>query len=183
MIDVPRILIAALVVCAISCSSSGGSPPIVSTCLSFQAAPAPAAPSVVLREAATGSSCSTLLLEVVATDVNGVNAAGFDLLFDPALVTYGGISTTGSILSSDGTSLEVLEDDDTSGVVVIGITRLAAAAIDITGTQLLGTVTLQRVGPAGMSTLLLANENLVGGGMSPMPIPNVNWAAGLVSAN
>jgi len=64
---------------------------------------------VATRQAA-GATCDAVGVECLVTAVADVFAASFTTSFDPTVASYSGHSLAGSLLSSDGALVAVLED-------------------------------------------------------------------------
>jgi len=171
-----RILLLIALIVTPACSGSGGGS---SLCVSFVGLAAPAAPSVSTQ---SGSSpCGMVVVQFYVTDVDDLFGAAFDVDYDPAEVSYvaSSLSTGGSILGSGGATITALADGSTAGKVVVGVSRTnPAMAIDVSGTQLLCSLTFQRVGTTGTSALTFSNERLFDDSMPPLEIPSVGWAGG-----
>ena len=128
------------------------------------------------------ASGNTVTVLVQATDVNDVYAASFDVVIDPTMVSYVGY-TAGTLLESDGASVQYQITPAGSNRYVVGVTRLGATTgVNAVGRQDLLRLTF-RATNAGTSSISLSNASLLDGQATPAPIPNLTWAAGSVVAN
>jgi hypothetical protein len=158
------------------CSDDGGGDDAPGVgCLSFSGETGPADGTVNAAE--SGGSCSTVEIELTITTVTDLFSVSFSAVYDPALVDLVGVSTTGSILASDGTNLNVLvtQMDDQ---VAIGITRQGSTGIDVTGSQLLLTLEFSRAAPAGAGMLTFEGESVLGSETPPQVKPGILWSGG-----
>lgn len=165
-----------VLVCA-ACGGGSDGGGTVPSCLDLIGTTPPAAGKVVTREAAGG--CESATLEVVVTDVADLHSARFTVRFDPAVVRYDGFSTAGSILGSDGATVQVLEDR-ASDRVTIGLTRLGSSSgVDAAGSRVLVKLLYTRVGAAGASgSLDYQDATLYGSETPPVAKPGLTWAGG-----
>jgi hypothetical protein len=147
------------------------------TCVGFTAA-SPAASNTVSTRESSGSTCEVARLELVVTDVDDLFGASVTVTFDPAVVSYEGWSTTGSLLESDGADLELLENVD-AGAVKIGVSRFGAdTGIDVVGTRLLLTLRFRKATDNGATPLAYTNGKLTGSEPQPQVKPGVTWVGG-----
>lgn len=167
---------AGLMVALAGCGSSDN--PTAAICMSFDGE-AGAGGSEVRMQDAAGSSCQVAEIEILVSDVNGVFGAAFDLAYQSQRVRFSGIDTSDSVLARDGAQL-LVEATDTGSLIVVGIARTGtAAAIDISGTEVLARVVFERTSPnASTSELNFLNENLLDASGPPLPIPGVAWRDG-----
>ena len=146
-------------------------------CIEFTAA-SPAAPNAVSTRESSGSTCEVARLELAVTDVDDLFGASFTVTFDPALVSYDGWSTTGSLLDSDGADLELLEDVAV-GAVKIGVSRFGVdTGIDVVGTRLLLTLRFRKAADSGTTPLAYSNGKLIGSEPQAPVKPGVAWIGG-----
>jgi len=174
-------MIGLLVLCCglfVSCGSSGGGAAAPGSCLSYGAAGAAAANTVVARQAA-GASCDLIAVEFVVTGVSDLFATAFTVQFDSAVVSYESLTIIGSVLSSDGAALQVIEQES-AGQVVIGITRVASTGIATDG--ILVTLIFRRLAASGTSPLSFTGESLLDSSTPPAPIASV-WFGGTFTIN
>jgi hypothetical protein len=113
---------ALLAASASGCGGGNGKDPIPTTCISFEAAAAPAGSTVVARQG-TGSTCEMVQIELVLTGVTDVQSVEFRADFDGSVARYEGLSLTGSTLISGVPNPIVFEDED-PGQVSISLSRL-----------------------------------------------------------
>jgi len=169
------ILIAASATLACSGGDSAGGVPLDGGCLDL-AAGSPAQDTVSLGKGT--STCDMLAVDVVVTDVNDVFASSFTLNYDASLARFEGSSTTGSLLASDGTTVQVLEDAQ-SGSVTIGLTRVGVAnGVNANGTRVLVTLMFSTVADAGDAGIAFSNETILGSETPPLDKAGVNWVGG-----
>jgi hypothetical protein len=148
-------------------------------CVGFTAA-SPAASNAVSTRESSGSTCEVARLELVVTDVDDLFGASFTVTFDPAVVSFDGWSTSGSLLDSDGVDLELLEDVD-AGVVKIGVSRFGVdTGVDVVGTRLLLTLLFRKAADSGATPLSYTNGKLIGSEPQPQVKPGVTWVGGTV---
>lgn len=156
--------------------SSPGSIVPPDTCVEFTPAAA-SAPGTVAAQKNASSSCGAVGVDLVVTDVADIFAIEVTVAYDPAVVTYEGVSTSGSLLGSDGTSLEVL-DGGQSGLIAVSISRFGVVSgVDAVGSQTLATLLFSRPGDAGVTGLSFSAAALYDGDAPPQPIP-VQWFGG-----
>lgn len=180
----PKLLCLALAIgLIISCSNGGGgggNPIATPTCVVLLGATAPTSSTVVAQRGA-GTTCDVLAVDVIITDVNDVFTVGFDVDFDPALVSWSGISTAGSLLSSDGTPIAT-PIGGSGGKRTVGITRLGATGVNAVGPQLALTMFFRKVAQSGAAALSFSDttvHNSQAGG--PTLIPGITWYGATLS--
>ena len=160
---------------ACSGGDSTGGLPLDGACLDL-AGSTPAQATVSLDKGT--SSCDMLAIDVVVTDVADVFASSFTLNYDASLARYERSSTPGSLLISDGTTVQVLEESQT-GSVTIGLTRLGVTdGVDAIGTQLLVTLLFSTVADAGDAGITFSNEAILGSETPPVDKATVEWVGG-----
>ena len=146
------------------------------TCVDFTSAAAPSAGTVVARKNAT-SSCDVLGVDLVVTDVADIFAVELTVEYDQAVVNYDGVGTSGSLLSSDGAGLQVI-DGGQGGRTSVSISRFGVVTgIDAVGSQVLATLIFRRPGAAGVSNLTFSGADLFDSDAPPLPIA-VQWFGG-----
>lgn len=146
------------------------------TCIEFTPASAPSPGTVVARKNAT-SSCDVLGVDLVVTDVADIFAVELTVEYDQAVVNYDGVGTSGSLLSSDGAALQVI-DGGQNGRTSVSISRFSVVSgIDAVGSQLLATLIFRRPGAAGVSNLSVSAAQLFDSDAPPRPIA-AQWFGG-----
>ena len=156
--------------------SSPGSVIPPGTCVDFTAAAAPAAGTVVARKNPT-SSCDVLGIDLVVTDVSDIFAIELTVEYDQAVVSYDGVGTSGSLLSSDGAGLEVI-DGGVGGRTSVSISRFGVVTgVDAVGSHVLATLIFRRPGAAGVSNLTVSSAVLFDSDAPPLPIA-AQWFGG-----
>jgi hypothetical protein len=173
---------ATAVVLALACGcpaggGENGDDVLTEACLDFaaDAEPGAAQTKVVAMRKGSGSSCGKLAIEVVAKDVLNLHTVSFSVTFDPALVEFDRVSTSGSVLASDGARLLGGPSEGT-GEVAVDLARESAVGVNASGTQHLLTLFFDRRGTSGtadasFSQLELLNPGPPGG--APAPIAGV----------
>lgn len=173
-------LLLSVVLLGPSCGGDGGGTPSSGgPCLEFTPAASPAPDTVSTRVA--GNACSTIDLELQITDVSDVFAVSFTVTFDPATVSFDSLSTAGSLLASDGALLET-EIVGSSGMVAIGVTRLASTGRDAAGTANLLTLRFRQQAAAGASLLSYGDTRVLGSEAPPQEKPGISWTGGTVES-
>ena len=115
------VVLAAMVAGATPGCGGGGSDPIPTACITFEAAAVPAGSTVVARQA-SGSTCGMVQVELVLTGVTDVQTVEFKVDFDDSVASYEGLSLAGSMLASGGANVNVFEDE-APGQVTINLSR------------------------------------------------------------
>jgi hypothetical protein len=124
------------------------------------------------------STCDMLAIDVMVTDVNDVFASSFTLNYDESLARFEQSSTSGSLLASDGTTVQILEDAQT-GRVTIGLTRLGVSTgVNAVGTQRLVTLMFSTVADAGDAGITFSNQAILGSETPPVEKTSVAWVGG-----
>jgi len=171
-----RALLVAALVLGLGCGGGHGGT-MVSFCLNFTGAQAPAAGRVVAR-LASGGSCAARFVEIVVTDVADVFSGSFTVNFDPTKVAFGSASFQGSFLTAGGVQVNVVQTNPQPGSVTVGISRFGVASgVDVIGSQVLVRLSFAPVG-AGAATLTLANGQLFDSGTPPQPKSGLTWSGG-----
>ena len=169
-----RGLPACVVLGLVACGGGGsGPPPVDPICISFQPGGA-ADPQTVSARQAVESNCDMLVVDLVVTGVNDLFAASFTATYDPAIATYAGHSLTNSVLTSDGSMVQVLETE-TPPDLTLGLTRLAMTGVDVGGSGILVKLMFQRVAGSGNATLTFSMERLLDAQAPPVEIPMITW--------
>ena len=151
-------------------------------CIEFVAAGNPTNATVVMSKN-DGSVCGRLAVQLDVTGVNDVFAADFEVSFDPNLLSYDGHDDSGSFLSQDGATVQVLETSQ-NGEALIGVSRFAVSTgIDVPTTQRLITLFFRHRDTAGSGTLTFSRTILLDSLEGPSPIPGLQWAGGTVSVD
>lgn len=171
-----------LVATSLHCGGGGrGGDVLPSTCITFSASAAPGS-SMVVAQQGSGSQCDLVEVELVVTDVDDVFAASFIVVFDAALAQYQGTSLSGSLLTSDGAQVQVVERTLQAGQVSVGLSRLGTnvGGIDFTGTGSLVKLLFQQNPGAGTAagSLTFGNPRLLGSETPPQEKTGVQWSGG-----
>lgn len=124
-------LIATMLFLVPGCSDD--SPVSTELCIEFDSSQAPASETVTSR-LSEDSVCQEVVVELVVTDVNDVFGINTIIEYDPEVAAYSGRSTIGSVLGSD---LLVNIEENPIGTLTVGVTRVAATGVDVTGTEVL----------------------------------------------
>lgn len=139
----------------------------------------PAPSSVTFQSTSQGSELATA--EIVVTDVAGVYAASLYISFNADVVSV--TVTEGDFLNSDGSDdTEFLVNSDTSGLLIIGISRMnVSSGIDAVGSETLLNLTFRHRNREGDTVLTFSNNYLLDSSTPPQEIPNVSWCSGSIS--
>jgi len=166
-----------------ACGGSDDGPPAVLAppkCIDFVAAGNPTNATVVMNKNG-GAVCERLAVQLDVTGVNDVFAADFSVSFDPNLFSYDGHDKSGSFLSSDGATVQVLETTQ-NGEALVAISRFAVTTgINVTSTRPLITLFFRHRGASGSGTLSFSRSILLDSQASPTAIPGVQWTGGTFS--
>ena len=162
--------------CGSSEESGGGGNP-GSLCVVFTDGVTPS-PNTIVAEPAASNSCDPVAVDLSITEINDVHTVSFSVTYNPSVVSYAGHSIAGSILASDGATVQVLDPPSSPGQIDIGITRLAATGIDVNNTQFLIRLFFDRAGGAGSSTMTIDSTEVLGSEMPPQVKPTVQWFGG-----
>ena len=144
-------------------------------CMAFVPGPVPGTVSSI---GIASGICNLVTIELQVTDVNDLFAAELTVNFDPAIVSFDGLSTAGSILESGGSQLQVLETEVAPGNIQIGVTRLAMTGVDAVGSRRLLQLTFRSVAVSGMSSVSYSSTDLFGSETPPLPKPGITWTGG-----
>jgi len=154
-------------------SGTSGTP-----CLEFSPATIPDPLSVTATEG-QGSDCDFAVVELVVTDVSNLYAVSLDVKFDATRVNLSSVSTTNSVLTSDGAPLLRQVTPIASGQVHVAITRSqVTTGVNVVGGGSLATITFVRTGNSGMSTLTFTDADLLDPGTPPLPLPGISFHGG-----
>ena len=160
---------------ACSGGDASGDTPLAGSCLDLSAT-AGGQQTVSLDKGT--STCDMLAIDVVVTDVSDVFATSFTLSYDETLARFEDVSTSGSLLASDGTTVQVLEDAQT-GRVTIGLTRLGVSTgVNAVGTQRLVTLMFSSLADAGDTGISFSNQTILGSEAPPVDKSSVSWVGG-----
>ncbi len=136
------------------------------------------APSTVVVASGSGSTNDVAEIEILVTDVAGVLAASFQVVYDSSIATYDRFDASASFLASDGAQLLEVAEETEPGTLTIGLTRASTGGVDSTGTQLLARLYFRRIANEGSGFLVFQNAALQDNGTPPQPIPGVQWFGG-----
>jgi hypothetical protein len=157
---------------------SGGGPtgpaPPPEGSIVFTGTGSPGVNSIALVQG-SGTSASTLVLNVEATSVNDLFGVAFDLSFPSSSLAYQG-ATEGTFVSGGGqaaTSFEVAQG--ATGNLIVGLTRLG----DVNGASGTGTLMTIRLGKVsgGSGPVAFQNRQAVDSAGGTLP---VSWSGGTV---
>ncbi len=156
----------------------GGGVVTPTVCIAFAPGSAPAPGTIVAAQTSTGA-CDLVSIDLLVTGVTDIFAASFTVDYDQSIASYDRVSTSGSLLASDGRTVEVLEDRR-SGHVTIGLTRRGATTgIDAAGTALLVRLFFLKAGTAaGSGSLGFSNTKLLGSETPPQEKQGMQWSGG-----
>jgi len=179
--------VALLALLPLACGGSSGGGGVVNppTSCVFFGDGVPATSGEVVSQSG-GSTCSEVAVELMITDVSEVFAIDFTVNYDPGLFTFEGVDTAGSLLTSDGASVSVLEGDP-DGSVLVGVARLnpAAGVSASGGTFRLLTLRFGRNANSGNGAVTFTNPKVLDSGdltatppRPPTPVPNIDWSGG-----
>ena len=140
--------------------------------------PSPGPASVSLEPGrATGDMVE---VRVRVTDIAGVYGAAFYLVVDPAIASYVRYAP-GEVLESDGQVPLYLVDAGQPGRIIVSATRLGpVGGIDVSGSQVLLTLTLRVVG-VGVSGTTFDAAALYDSQIQPQPMSGIQWYGGQIA--
>ena len=199
------ILFTILILPAMVISGCGGSsnrtPTDTVTCMSFVPTQGPAA-GFVAAEVDASSTCETLVLNMMVTEVDDLWSAGATVRFPINLMNFVGVSSSGSVLNEGGIDVVVSGDRPCPeggtdwcqplgqfyGEVSIGITRSSgvASGVDVgAASQRLLQLSFTKAFGNGTTTLSFpSGTNLFDGQRPPQAIlPAPAWVGGTVTVN
>ncbi len=120
--------------------------------------------------------------ELVVTDVNDVYAASLYLYFDSNIVRV--TVSEGDFLNSDGSDTELLVNDDTPGLLIIGISRInVSTGVDAVGSETLLNLTIRHRNRVGSTDFTFSNNRLLDSSTPPQEILGVSWCSGSVNVS
>lgn len=165
------------------CGGDGGSGVSENACIEFTAASSSASGNVITR-ASADSTCSLLVLEVVATGIDDVWALSTSVSYDSTIAAFDGWSTDGSILAQGGAQVVTNIGVTDTGLLTVGVSRVdAESGVDIDAGG--GVLVELRFAPlsstTGSGALGLSDECLLDSGTvdtGPAPIPGVSCYGG-----
>lgn len=164
------------------CSSNSGPtepppPPPQNPEISFTPANGnPGANTVSLQlNASTGNR---LDLDVRLTSVNNVSSMAFDLVFNPAVLSYVSF-TEGTFFDQDGQPVSILVDENPAGRLIVGVARLGDVG-GVGGTAAALTLTFNGAGNGG-SALRFESSSLLDPDLNP--VAGVQWFGGDASVS
>jgi hypothetical protein len=158
-----------------SCGGGGGEPPTApGPSITFSGSAA-GANSISLQRG-SGSGPTVLVVEVVATDVDGLYGVAFDLRYPADLLSFEGASE-GDLLDEEGAVATTMQLAETApGTLVIGLSRLGAVG-GVSGSGVLLSLELRSRASGSGSFVFDANEALDTTGNT---LAGVAWTAGSV---
>ncbi len=169
---------------AIGCGSGSGDVGSGSgVCLNLAGSAAGSA-RVSLSEG-SGSNCAMVAVQVMVTDIDDIFAASFDVVYDTDFAQYESYSTAGSLLSSDGRTVQVLADDQ-PGRVTLGLSRVGAGSggIDANGSRLMITLYFSKGSTDGGDSIVeFGNAALLGSETPPLVKNGISWVGGTFLVN
>lgn len=174
------VLVLFLLLVGQGCSDDSSGGVLTDPCLDFTAA-GPAVAGAVTTRLGDESTCTLATLEIVATGIDDVWSLDTTVTFDPALVTWTGNSTTGSVLGADGAAVAAFIEATASGELTVGISRVAADEgidIDADGGVLLTLYFALNTTVAGTGAFSMGDECLTTVGEPPPVIPGVDCSGG-----
>ena len=161
---------------AVSCDGDDDDGGIL-LCLQFAAAASPS-PNTVVAVDGPGSTCSIAELDLVITDVSDILGISFTATFDPAVVAFSSVSTSGSVLESDADL--AVEVGEGPGSVTIGVTRVAATppGVGAMGSAKLVTLRFASTGSLGSTMVTFSPAKVLGSETPPQEKPDIVWSGG-----
>jgi len=159
------------------CGGGGRKRVVPTECLAFQGHSAPAASTVVARQG-SGSLCESVQVELVLTDVADVQTVDFTVDYDFDVARYEGLSIAGSVLTSGGATVNVLENES-PGKVSIDLTRFGTG-VDFNGSGSVVRLIFSPVSGAApaTSTMSFASPQIFGSETPPQEKPGIQWFGG-----
>lgn len=136
----------------------GGTPPTQpNASLTFTQAGGGGNGSIVLERANVGAT--TLVLDLRVTGVTDLYGVAFDLSFPSNLLQFVSPATEGPFLSQGGSSTSLLVDENPTGNLVVGLSRLGATPGQ-TGSGVLLTLTFTAIGSGSGTIQFVAPQAL-----------------------
>lgn len=135
-----------------------------------------AAPDRVrMTEGAATANLVTIPVQV--TDTDGVYAAAFDVVYDPAVADFVQW-TQGSVLESGGAAVQYQVQEVRSGRIVIGISRQGGVpGVNVSGTGTLVNLTFRAVN-VGNGSAAFESAALLDSSVPPAPLAGIEWFGG-----
>jgi len=131
----------------------------------------PGANTVSLQlNASTGNR---LDLDVRLTSVDNVSSMAFDLVFNPAVLSYVSF-TEGTFFNADGETVSILVDENPAGRLIVGVARLGDVG-GVSGTGVALTLTFNGAGNGG-SALGFESSSLLDPDLDA--VEGVQWFGG-----
>jgi hypothetical protein len=159
------------------CGSDDNGGMQTNSCVALQNTTSPAPLTVVARDGNSGD-CGLLRVDLVVTDVTDLFGANFTVTFPSNLLSFASASETGSVLTN-GSAVSVQASTPAAGQLVVGITRLGATGVNVTGGAQLLRLTFVRTGTSGNGTLGVAGQ-LLDSDTPPTVIPGITMSGGMV---
>jgi hypothetical protein len=139
---------AVLLLCLVGCGGGGGgdSDPVTCTSLSFERAlAAPSAGDVYFEE--SGSTCSTLEISVLISNLSGIFTAGFDLTYPASMLQYESYTLGPLLLKGNPQTPPFVLVTPVAGGLQITMTRFGPdPPVSATGSEALITLAFTRAG-------------------------------------
>jgi hypothetical protein len=157
-----------------SCNSGSSNPSGPRSITFTPLSTTPPSNSVTLQQVSTTSN--TVVIEVRMTQVNGVFAASFDLVYSSTVASFVSASE-GTFLNSGGATTQLIVNSTTPGRVIVGLSRLSASSGGASGSGTLMTVTLRSV---AVGTTGVSFENARLGNPSGTQIAGVVFSGGTI---
>jgi hypothetical protein len=133
----------------------------------------------VVTTTGPGSTCDTIELDLKISDVTDIFGISFTVSFDPAIVSLASTSSTGSLLESDGVTVEVVVIE-TNGSASVGLSRFTVTGIDAVGPETLVTLTFTREAGVGATVLSFSETKVLGSETPPQEKPGIIWSGGVL---
>jgi len=155
----------------------GGDDSDESTCLEFTQSAAPADGTVVARVAA-GSTCDTLVIELVIQQVDDVFGVSFEASFESDVVTYDGWSTTGTILDPPSVFLDPPIPDG----IQLGVSR-TGLGVNVGATPQVLLRLMFSKGSRGSTPFIFSSADVQDAGPPPDNIPGIGFFGGVLDVS
>jgi hypothetical protein len=174
------------------CGGSDGSPTASDPCATFSPSVGSSPGTVTTAVVDASSTCDLMTLDVLASGVNNLHAAGFTVRFPTGLLTFLSADDSGSTLRQGGVDVNTL-----TGMVspvagtnlsefTVGITRLTATepGVDIGDTaESMLQLIFSRGGTNGTGSLSYVDDELLDDQTPPAQIGGVTWHGGTITIN
>ena len=118
-----------------------------------------------------------------ARSLSFTGTSAFTLTYDTTVVGFIDFDMTNSHLSSDGTQLQAIVQENQPGTLTVGLTRTGSTGIDFNGTEPLISIRFSRVAASGTAVLGFANSELFDSNAPQQPIPGIQWFGGTFQVN